>query len=302
MLSTLLIGSQLSVACSRSSKGERSTAPGVARSEGGVPQTLRHCGYVRAAAPHVTGAVPIANQAAALDVIVKGASYPSLLAAAEYVLEQGDELLPQLADLVTDRRYVGLEHTFDLFIPVRAGLGDIEDHGHGTTVQDDLFIVAGRANWILEETTCRTFGSVDLQTKSSRLKLISSLWHKHLNGEPVGVPYGSQSAPDRIVSRSGIRDAIAALALINERQRRARASGDDETARRATLEGQLRANGLRAATGLDYGTDAGAWDKWNLEAAPYLFFDWRRMQMRVSVEAQRSRKPLVDENLLVLPQ
>jgi hypothetical protein len=265
-------------------------------------QAVRRCGYIRRLESNVTHAVPVANQSAALDIIARDSSYLSVVAAALYLLHQEGEGLRRLADLVADRRYVGLEKTFDLLIPVRADLGDLQDQGHGVTVWDDLFIVAGRANWVLEETTCRTFGSIDLFTKPTRLKLISSLWQRYLDGEPVGVAYGSKSTPDRMVSRSGIHDAIAELALSGERQRWARAVGDNEMERRTAMEAQLRANGLRAATGLDFGTDAAAWDRWNIQAAPFLFFDWTRMQMRVALDAERSRKPIADENLLVLPQ
>jgi hypothetical protein len=265
-------------------------------------RSIRRCGYLRSLEPNMTHAIVVANQGAALEIVVKDSHYLDLIAAASYLLREKEDGLRALVGLVADRRHVGLDGFADLSIPARIELGDMKDDGHGLTLWDDLFIVAGRANWILEEATCRTFGPIDLYTKPTRLKLISALWQKYLDGEPIGVPYETRLAPDRMVSRAGIHDAIAALRLVEERQRQARAAGNKALDRRSALEVELRVSGLRAATGLDYGTDAAAWDEWNIQAEPYLFFDWTRMQMRVAPEAQRTRKPLPDENLLDLPQ
>jgi hypothetical protein len=64
-----------------------------------------------------------------------------------------------------------------------------ESDCHGSRIDDDLFIVAGRANWILQALTFRTFGSVDFATDPKAELGLQDHWRRYLAGEEIGDVY-----------------------------------------------------------------------------------------------------------------
>jgi hypothetical protein len=87
----------------------------------------------------------------------------------------------QLGDTTTRK----LTATSRLIIWERITSGDILFEGKGLQVSDDLFSVAGRANWVLRTVTHRKFGYVRPDTDPSELKKIQARWLAWLSGEPV---------------------------------------------------------------------------------------------------------------------
>ena len=66
-------------------------------------------------------------------------------------------IIPWLIEKLEDRTFAGLNNYADLTIPAREVLGDMRYHGHGPEVRDDLFTVAGRASFLLKESTGKGF-------------------------------------------------------------------------------------------------------------------------------------------------
>lgn len=61
-------------------------------------------------------------------------------------------VLELLAPHLEDATRVGLTNPCDLYIPYRAGTGDLREQGHGHVTGQDLFIRGGRAAWGIEQT------------------------------------------------------------------------------------------------------------------------------------------------------
>ena len=94
-------------------------------------------------------------------------------------------LLRGLVQQVTDKTDVTLKHTSRLIIWERIMSGDIFFEGKGLQVDDDLYTVAGRANWVLRTITGKRFGIVRPKLSPDDLAQIQARWMKYLNSEPV---------------------------------------------------------------------------------------------------------------------
>ena len=70
------------------------------------------------------------------------------------------EFLAQVAEQLTDSTLTRLESTYRLIQWDRIRSGDLVFPGRGFVVYDDVFTVAGRANWILRTVTETSFGYV----------------------------------------------------------------------------------------------------------------------------------------------
>ena len=209
----------------------------------------------------------------ALEIVHSETRLQRVVAAAFYLGKHREGLVHLLPDLLS-RREIGLTETADLIIPVRVSLGDLKSYGHGGRVEDDLFVLAGRANWILRVSTCRTFGAVDLYTPVPRLALLRELWKRRLAGEEIGLPIEDKRAGLlRLMSRQAISDAISALALA-------------EVTKHVDRQKEI-ASELQAVTGEKLGTSAATWNKWFDGVWHALYFDWRKVQMVVT-EDKRS--------------
>lgn len=70
------------------------------------------------------------------------------------------EIFPHLIARLGVKQKIGLKYTADLIIPGRMHTGDLQHYGHGGVIPEDLFTVAGRVSWILNEITGEDFASV----------------------------------------------------------------------------------------------------------------------------------------------
>jgi hypothetical protein len=120
--------------------------------------------------------------------------------------------LRKLSEQLTNRTERKLAKTSRLIVWKRITSGDIQFEGKGLQVDDDLFTVAGRANWILRTLTKKKFGYVLPEADETSLKSLQSRWRSWLDGESVAEvadPY-----PTAVKGLEEIRSLAALEALI----------------------------------------------------------------------------------------
>lgn len=125
------------------------------------------------------------------------------------------EMLAALADQVTDRTAVKLAQTRGLIVWERITSGEILFPGKGMHIDDDLFTVGGRANWVLRTVTKKNFGIVTPSATKESLAELRSRWKRSLSGAAVAEvpePYPSkQKGLSELRSPAAIEALIASL-------------------------------------------------------------------------------------------
>lgn len=107
------------------------------------------------------------------------------------------EFLAQVAEQLTDSTLTRLESTYRLIQWDRIRSGDLVFPGRGFVVYDDVFTVAGRANWILRTVTETSFGYVKPDSTAEQLAELKRTWRSYLAGEkptPFERPYRSENS------------------------------------------------------------------------------------------------------------
>jgi len=132
-------------------------------------------------------------------------------------------LLKGLVSQVINKTKVDLKFTNRLIIWERITTGEIQFEGKGYQISDDLFTVAGRANWILRNLTKKNFGFVKPNTSESDLNNLQQKWIRFLGGEQVQEyenPYPtSEKGLEEIRSPEALEALILSLAPTNEKER-----------------------------------------------------------------------------------
>lgn len=90
-----------------------------------------------------------------------------------------------LADQIINTTETKLKGTSRLIIWERISNGDITFEGKGIIFENDLFLVAGRANQILQSLTKKNFGYVTMNTGKKELETLKNKWLNYLNDKPV---------------------------------------------------------------------------------------------------------------------
>jgi hypothetical protein len=100
---------------------------------------------------------------------------------------KGDKvLLSALIAQLTDKTKTDLKNTSRLIIWERVTTGEILfDPMGGYQINDDLFTVAGRANWMLRSSTKKNFGYVKPNTSAEELTKLQQKWSRWLQGEQI---------------------------------------------------------------------------------------------------------------------
>jgi len=88
---------------------------------------------------------------------------------------------PYLVARLTDKRKIGLNNTADLIIWDRIGSGDLKFYGHGGCINEDVFTVAGRASWILNQLTGENFAVVSGNLTQQQSVKFKELWIDYRN-------------------------------------------------------------------------------------------------------------------------
>lgn len=131
-----------------------------------------------------------AKQMSVADILKKNLSVTSwpetfLLMVGANQNKQNKDLLKGLVSQLTNRTKSNLKATSMLIVWERISSGEIMFEGKGYQVEDDLFTVAGRANWMLRNLTGKNFGHVKLKTTEEELGKLQQKWSRWLNGEQV---------------------------------------------------------------------------------------------------------------------
>jgi hypothetical protein len=116
-----------------------------------------------------------------LDKIENSKNYKYVFDANYLLAFNYPDMIPKLIDLIENNKEVGLINTADLIIWERMQNGDLESYGHGFIVNDDLFKVSGRANYLLKEITGEDFGIIGMNTTQTELEEIQDEWIKWFN-------------------------------------------------------------------------------------------------------------------------
>ena len=104
----------------------------------------------------------------------------TLCAAKSWCLKNYSQAFPFLVARLTIKTKVGLENTADLIIWERIGSGDLKFYGHGGGMQDDIFTIAGRASWILNELTGEEFAVVHCSMTEVQANEYKRLWTEYI--------------------------------------------------------------------------------------------------------------------------
>jgi len=92
------------------------------------------------------------------------------------------EFLGRVAEQLADPTLTRLASTYRLIQWERIRAGDLVFPGRGFVVYDDVFTVAGRANWILRTVTERNFGYVKPGATPQQLETLQHTWKSYLAG------------------------------------------------------------------------------------------------------------------------
>ncbi|MFC7000043.1 hypothetical protein ACFQHR_20580 [Rufibacter roseus] len=101
-----------------------------------------------------------------------------LFLARDWCRENYQLCFPILIEKLTDTTYVGLTNFIDLMVPGRNEKSWI--YGHGGVVNEDIYIRAGRASYILNQITGEDFAVVRVKTDYNILKQFKKAWNAYV--------------------------------------------------------------------------------------------------------------------------
>jgi hypothetical protein len=122
------------------------------------------------------------------------------------------EMLAALAAQITDRTATKLAQTRRLIVWQRVTSGEILFAGKGIHVDDDVFTVGGRANWLLRTVMKKNFGTVTRDSTKESLAELQARWNKLLGGGTVAEV--AEAYPTKTKGLSELRSPAAIEALI----------------------------------------------------------------------------------------
>ncbi len=118
------------------------------------------------------------NREAVLKTITSDKDFWKIAKARYWCAKNLNDVIPSLIELIRNSKMVGLTGYADLIIWERIESKDLPFYGHGWVVPDDLFSVAGRASWLLRETTGQNFEPVSMKSTPEQLNQLSEAWRK----------------------------------------------------------------------------------------------------------------------------
>lgn len=96
--------------------------------------------------------------------------------AKSWCIDNYQKSFPHLIARLSDKRKIGLTNTADLIIWERLGTGELEFYGHGSCIPEDIFTIAGRASWILNQLTGENFAVVHGNFTEKQSTEFKNLW------------------------------------------------------------------------------------------------------------------------------
>lgn len=110
--------------------------------------------------------------------------------------KKNKQFIHELISLTSDNRVIELHNTSRLIIWPRITSGEIFFEGPGAQLNDDIFHVAGRANWFLHELVDKNFGYVSVNATPEELRSLQQKWKRWYLGKKVPEyinPYDSKN-------------------------------------------------------------------------------------------------------------
>jgi hypothetical protein len=133
-----------------------------------------------------------------------------------------ESIVPLLIEQLDNAHHTKLKNTSRLIIWERITSGDILFEGKGLQVSDDLFSVAGRANWMLRTLTGENFGHVKPSSSPADLNLLKKKWADWNKGKKVKEyedPYETKATGlEEIRSREALEAIIISLKPTSEKE------------------------------------------------------------------------------------
>ena len=116
------------------------------------------------------------NIVKAVRIIKSEKNFYKFLQAKTYCIDNFKESISLIISMLTDTTKVGLINTADLIIWDRLKTNELKFYGHGGSIDEDIFTVAGRCSYILNELTDENFAQVHVATTLNELTIYQSLW------------------------------------------------------------------------------------------------------------------------------
>jgi hypothetical protein len=135
-----------------------------------------------------------------------------LLMVAAMMHQRDKTLLAGLTEQLTNGNKTGLSGSSRLIIWERVTSGEILFEGKGYQVDDDIFTVAGRANWMLRNLTKKNFGLVRPGSTNADLAALKENWTNFLAEKPATEYQDPYATP--VKGLNEIRSRVALEALI----------------------------------------------------------------------------------------
>ena len=120
------------------------------------------------------------NLQTVLSIIDSEKDFPTFLSAKSWCLKNYQEAFPALVARLTQKTKIGIENSADLIISDRMWTGDLKFYGHGGGMQEDIFTIAGRASWILNELTGENFATVRIGLTQEEALEYQKMWSEYL--------------------------------------------------------------------------------------------------------------------------
>lgn len=116
-----------------------------------------------------------------LSIIDDSIHFEDILIAKSWSIYNYKQIFPHLVSRLSNKKKVGLTNTADLIIWCRIETGDLKFYGHGGGISEDIFTIAGRASWILNEITGEKFASVQCNLTVEESKHFKNKWIEYIS-------------------------------------------------------------------------------------------------------------------------
>lgn len=117
----------------------------------------------------------------ALAIIDTATQLSQIGSAKSWCIKNYQKAFPYLVARLSNKRKVGLTNTADLIIWDRLGTGDLKFYGHGGAITEDIFTIAGRASWTLNQLTGENFAEVHGNLTEKQSEEFKKLWMQYID-------------------------------------------------------------------------------------------------------------------------
>ena len=146
--------------------------------------------------------------AEALQNNLDAATWPETYLIAVAANKRKDSIIDKLIEQLENGHVTKLQLTSRLIIWERILSNDIVFEGKGLQISDDLFSVAGRANWVLRNITRKNFGYVKPGASAAELKELKAKWADWRSGKNVDEYVDSYESKE-----TGLKETHSLIAL-----------------------------------------------------------------------------------------